>query len=79
MSEISSEMLKAFIIRIEKMEENKSYVLEDIKDIYTEAKGKGFDVKIIKQIVKLRKMEAEKRREAEDLLELYMSAIGMEI
>lgn len=79
MSEISTERLKSFILRIEKLEEQKASVSDDIKDVYGEAKSTGFDVKIIKQIVKLRKMEDDKRREAEELLELYMSAIGMEV
>ncbi len=76
--EISSERLKSFIKRIEKLEEDKASVAEDIRDVYAEAKGTGFDVKIIRKIVGLRKMEAEKRREEEEILELYKAAIGME-
>jgi uncharacterized protein (UPF0335 family) len=76
--EISSERLKSFIKRIEKLEEDKSGISDDIKDVYAEAKGTGFDVKIIRQIIRLRKMETEARREQEELLELYKSAIGME-
>ena len=74
--EISSERLKSFIKRIEKLEEDKAAVSEDIKEVYAEAKGVGFDVKIIRQIVRLRKMEDEQRREQEELLDLYMAAIG---
>jgi uncharacterized protein (UPF0335 family) len=77
--EVSSERLRAFILRIEKLEEDKTSILEDIKDVYTESKSMGFDVKIIRQIVRLRKMEIEKRREAEELLDLYKSALGMEV
>ena len=68
-SGISAERLRTIIKRIEKLEEDKAGVAEDIKEVYAEAKGTGFDVKIIRQIVRLRKIELEKR---------YMSAIGME-
>lgn len=77
--EVSSERLRSFILRIEKLEESKAGVLEDIKDVYSEAKSTGFDVKIIRQIVRLRKIEVEKRREQEELLDLYKSALGMEV
>jgi uncharacterized protein (UPF0335 family) len=77
--EVSSERLRSFILRIEKLEEGKAAVLEDIKDVYSEAKSTGFDTKIIRQIVRLRKIEVEKRREQEELLDLYKSALGMEV
>lgn len=77
-SGISADRLRSIIKRIEKLEEDKSCVAEDIKEVYSDAKGTGFDVKIIRQIVRLRKVELEKRREGEELLDLYMSAIGME-
>ena len=76
---VSSERLKSFIKRIEKLEDDKNGIMEDLRDVYGEAKGTGFEVKIIRQIVRLRKMEVEKRREAEELLELYKSAIGMDV
>lgn len=76
-SGISAERLRSIIKRIEKLEEDKAAVSEDIKEVYAEAKGTGFDVKVIRQIVRMRKVEVEKRREQEELLELYMSAIGM--
>ena len=76
--EVSSERLRSFILRIEKLEESKATVMEDIKDVYGEAKSTGFDIKIIRKIVRLRKIEVEKRREEDELLELYKSAIGME-
>lgn len=76
--EVSSQRLRSFIQRIEKLEESKASVLEDIKDVYGEAKGTGFDVKILRQIVRLRKIDVEKRREQDELLDLYKSAIGME-
>ena len=76
-SGISADRLRSFIKRIEKLEEDKAAVGEDLKEVYSEAKGAGFDTKIIRQIVRLRKIELEQRREQEELLELYMSAIGM--
>jgi uncharacterized protein (UPF0335 family) len=76
--EISSERLRSFVKRIEKLEEDKLGVLEDIRDVYAEAKGTGFDATIIRKIVRIRKLEVEKRREQEQLMELYMSALGMD-
>lgn len=75
--QISSERLKSFIKRIEKLEEDKAAISSDIRDVYAEAKGTGFDIKIIRQIIRLRKMETQARREQEELLDLYKSAIGM--
>lgn len=70
--------LKSIIERVERLEEEKSGLAEDIKEIYGEAKATGFDVKVIRQIIRLRKIELDKRREAEMLLETYKAAIGME-
>jgi uncharacterized protein (UPF0335 family) len=75
---VSAERLKSFIKRIEKVEEDRAAVAEDLKEIYSEAKSAGFDTTIIRKIVVLRKKELEKRREEQELLELYMSAVGME-
>jgi len=75
---VSGERLRSFIDRIERLEEDKAAVGEDLKEVYAEAKGVGFDTKIIRQIVRLRKVELEKRRENEELLDLYKAAIGME-
>jgi len=75
---ISGERLRSFILRIEKLEEDKAAVGEDLKEVYAEAKGVGFDTKIIRQIIRLRKIEVDKRRENDELLELYKAAIGME-
>jgi uncharacterized protein (UPF0335 family) len=75
---ISGERLRSFVSRIEKLEEDKAAVGEDLKEVYAEAKGVGFDTKIIRQIVRLRKVEVEKRRENDELMELYKAAIGME-
>lgn len=77
-SGVSGERLRSFIKRIEKLNEDKTAIGEDLKEVYSEAKGTGFDVKIIRKIIQLRKMEIEKRRESDELLELYKSAIGME-
>lgn len=75
---IAAEQLKSFIERIERLEEEKKAMAEDIKDVYAEAKGSGFDPKIMRQIIKLRKMEEHARKEQEELLTLYAHAIGLE-
>lgn len=69
--------LKAFIERIERLEEEKRALAEDIKDVYAEAKGVGYDVKIMRKIVSLRRQDHHKRKEEEELLDVYMSALGM--
>ncbi len=75
---VAGKRLKSFLDRVERLEEEKKGLADDIKDIYAEAKGVGFDVKTMRKILKLRKMEAEKRREEEELLDLYKAAIGLE-
>lgn len=70
--------LKSFIERIERLEEEKKAITEDIKDIYAECKGTGFDAKTVRKIIGLRKIDVEKRREADELMDIYKSAIGME-
>lgn len=75
---IAGKRLLSFFDRIERLEEEKAALAEDIKEVYLEAKSAGFEVKIMRRIMKLRKMEIEKRREEDQLIELYMSAIGME-
>ncbi len=74
---IAGEALKSFVERIERLEEEKRALSEDIKEVYAEAKGNGFEPKIIRQIVKIRKMDKDQRDEEESLLELYMRALGM--
>lgn len=74
---VAGARLKSFIERIERLEEEKTALMEDIKEVYAEAKGTGFDAKTIRKVVALRKMDTEKRQEAEQLLDLYKSAIGM--
>lgn len=73
----STDQLRAFIERIERMEEEKAAIGEDIKEIYAEAKGNGFDTKILRKIVAIRKLDPNERMEQEATLELYMSALGM--
>lgn len=77
-AELSPERLKTIVARIEKLEEDKAGIAADIREIYAEAKGTGFNVKTIRQVVRLRKQREEQRREDEALLELYKAAIGME-
>jgi uncharacterized protein (UPF0335 family) len=74
---ITGDRLRSFIERVERLEEEKAALAEDLKEVYGEAKSSGFDVKIMRKIVSLRKMDSEKRQEEEHLLELYKSAIGM--
>ena len=74
---VAGARLKSFIERLECLEEEKSALAEDIKDVMAEAKGIGFDTKTIRKIIRLRKMEPEKRREEDELLTLYLSAVGM--
>ena len=74
---ISAEQLRLLIERIERLEEEKKGISDDIKDVYGEAKSTGFDVKTIRTIVRLRKMEKHHREEAEMLLETYKQALGI--
>lgn len=74
---VSSAQLKSFIERIERLEEEKAAVSEQIRDVFGEAKGTGFDVKIIRQVLKVRKLETQERLEQEELLDLYLAALGM--
>jgi uncharacterized protein (UPF0335 family) len=74
---IAADRLKSFIERIERLEEEKSAIAGDVKEVYSEAKSSGFDTKIMRQIVRLRKMEPQERNEQEQLLDVYKQAIGM--
>ncbi len=74
---VSGQRLRSFIERIERLEEEKAHLAEDIKEIYAELKGVGFDAKTVRKIISLRKLDAEKRREADELLDLYKTAVGM--
>ena len=68
--------LKSFIERIERLEEDKAAVANDMKEVFSEAKGEGFDVKILRKVIRLRKQDKVKREEEEALVDLYLSAIG---
>ena len=68
--------LKSLIERIERLEEDKAAVANDLKEVYAEAKGEGFDTKIVRKVVRLRKQDKAKRQEEEALIDLYISAIG---
>lgn len=77
MAEASDEALRLFIERIERMEEEKKGVADDIRDTYNEAKSQGYDPKIMRQVIRLRKLPVEDRKEMEAILDTYMSALGM--
>jgi uncharacterized protein (UPF0335 family) len=68
--------LKTIVERIERLEEDKAAISGDLKEVYLEAKGEGFDVKILRKVVRLRKQDKAKRQEEEALVDLYLSAIG---
>ena len=74
---IARERLKSFIERIENLEEEKSALTADIREIYSEAKGIGLDIKTLRQIVRLRKLDSSERQQQEELLDLYKNALGM--
>lgn len=74
---ISAERLKSLIERIEKLEEERKAIGGDIKDVYSEAKGVGYDVKAMRKVVSLRQMDAADRSEQETLLDVYKHALGM--
>ena len=76
---VSSAQLKSFIERIERLEEEKAAIGEQIRDVLAEAKGTGFDIKVIRQVLKIRKLETQERLEQEELLDLYLTALGMNV
>ncbi len=73
---IAADRLRSFIERVERLEEDKAAVMNDIKEVYAEAKGEGYDVKTLRQVVKIRKMEKAERQEQEAMLDLYLAALG---
>ena len=75
-SSVAADQLKSFIERIERLEEEKKTLGTDLKEVYAEAKGGGFDTKIMRQVVRLRKMDKQDRQEQEAILQLYLDAIG---
>ena len=76
-SGFAKEHLKSFIERVERLEEEKSALAADIREVYSEAKGNGFDTKIIRQVVRIRKLDRADRQEQEAILDLYLAALGM--
>lgn len=74
---IAGAELRQIIERIERLEEERKAIADDIKDVYAEAKGRGFDTPTIRKLVRIRKQDAAERQEQEALLELYMAALGM--
>ncbi|MBC8267277.1 MAG: DUF2312 domain-containing protein [Rhodospirillaceae bacterium] len=75
---VAADRLRSFIERIERLEEEKAALAADIREIYSEAKGTGFDVKVIRQVVRLRKMDQSDRREQEEILDLYKRALDID-
>lgn len=74
---ITAEQLKAYIERVERLEEEKAAIAADIREVFAEAKANGFDTKIMRQVIRLRKMDSQDRTEQEALLDLYKRALGM--
>lgn len=75
--DVNAGHLKAFIERVERLEEEKKVITEDIKQVYGEAKGNGFDTKIMRKVVSIRKQDRDKCIEEETVLDLYLAALGM--
>lgn len=76
-SGFAKEHLKSLIERVERLEEEKTSLTADIREVYSEAAGRGFDVKIMRQVVRLRKLESAERQEADAILDLYLTALNM--
>lgn len=74
---VNASHLRAFIERIEKLEEEKKAIAEDIKEVYSEAKGTGFDTKIMRQVIRMRKLDKADFQEQEAMLDLYLTAMDM--
>ncbi len=74
---VSDDQLRLFIERVERLEEERKGISDDVRDVYSEAKSQGYDSKIMKQIVRLRKMSHDDRQEMEAILDLYKSALGL--
>ncbi len=76
---VTDDRLRLLIERVERLEEEKKGIADDIKDVFLEAKAVGYDAKIMKQVIRLRKMQDDDRREMETILDLYKSALGMDL
>ncbi|KQT52254.1 MULTISPECIES: DUF2312 domain-containing protein [unclassified Aureimonas] len=75
---VAADELRAFIERIERLEEEKKTIAEDVKDVYAEAKGRGYDTRVLRKIVAIRKQDQNERAELDAVLELYLQALGMQ-
>ncbi|MFQ5764163.1 MAG: DUF2312 domain-containing protein [Rhodospirillales bacterium] len=73
---VATDRLKSFVERIERLEEEKQALAADIREVYSEAKGAGFDVKVLRQLIRLRKMDADDRSHMEAILDTYERALG---
>ena len=73
---VARDQLKAFVARVERLEEDKKAIATDIKEVYAEAKAMGFDTKILRKVITIRKQDSHERAEQEALLELYLGALG---
>ena len=74
---VSAERLRSFVERIERLEEEKAALAGDIREVYSEAKGAGYDIKVLRQVMRLRKLDKTARQEQEAMLETYLRALGM--
>ena len=75
---VAQDQIRAFVERIERLEEEKKAIADDIKEVYAEAKGNGFDTKVLRQVIRIRKQDRAERLEQEAILELYLAALGMQ-
>ena len=78
-TKFAKDQLKAIVERIERLEEEKKTIADDIRDVYAEAKGNGFNTRTIREIIRLRKLDADERAERETILDLYLQALGMSV
>lgn len=76
-NDVAQDQLRSFVERIERLEEEKKTIGDDIKDVYAEAKGNGFDTKVLRRVISLRKQDVNERQEQESILDLYLQALGM--
>ena len=74
---VAPDLLKSFVERIERLEEEKASIAGDVKEVYAEAKAQGFDTKVLRKVVALRKRDAAERREEQEIMDLYLQALGM--
>ncbi len=74
---VAQDQLRSFVERIERLEEEKKTISDDIKDVYAEAKGNGFDTKVLRRVISLRKQDQNERQEQDAILDLYLQALGM--